>query len=231
MKHIRGLLSTTQALRYTFLSPAVSSSPARCFQYTPTPLLTQSRLLSTRRRLAPGNAQLLARLKQVKDEEIRSEYVRIVNEGGGLDPPIKLRDALNGIDRSENFLLQVSPGSRDQPPVCKVVSRVAIKEQEKAKAKATHAAKTAVKQIELNWAIDAHDLAHRLKQLTTFLEKGRKVEVVLTRKKGKRAPTVEEVKNVMDSVMQTTREADAIQVRPMEGEPGKHVILVVKKRD
>ncbi|KAL4888734.1 translation initiation factor IF-3, C-terminal domain-containing protein [Aspergillus ambiguus] len=231
MKHIRGLLSTTQALRHTFLSSAVSPSPVHCTRYNSPPILTQLRLYSTRRRQPPGNAQLLARLKQVKDEEIRSEYVRIVNEGGGLDAPVRLRDALSAFDRSENFLLQVSPGSRDQPPVCKIVSRVAIKEQERAKAKATHAAKTAVKQIELNWAIDAHDLAHRLKQLTTFLEKGRKVEVVLTRKKGKRAPTVEEVKHVMDSVMQTTREADAVQVRPMEGEPGKHVILVVKKRD
>ncbi|KAF9885101.1 hypothetical protein FE257_000741 [Aspergillus nanangensis] len=230
MKHIRGLISTTQALRHTFLAPPTFPQ-TQFLRYTLIPVIAQpqSRFYSIRRR--PANAQLLARSKQVKDEDIRSQHVQIVNEEGGLDSPMRLRDALNSFDRSENFLLQVSPGSIDRPPVCKIVSRVALREQERAKAKVTHAAKTAVKQIELNWAIDAHDLAHRLKQLTTFLEKGRKVEIILTRKKGKRPPNVEEVKHLMDSVMQTTKEADAVQMRPMEGEPGKHVILVVKKRD
>jgi translation initiation factor IF-3 len=85
------------------------------------------------------------------------------------------------------------------------------------------------KQIELNWAIDAHDLAHRLKQLTNFLEKGRKVEVIMKRKKAKRSPTVEEIKQVIQSVLDTTREAGGTQVKAMEGEPGKQVIITVKK--
>jgi translation initiation factor IF-3 len=228
MKHTRGLTSITQALRHTFLSP---------FQTPWVPFVrynfalrgtqgTQLRFLQSR---SLPNQQ--SKQKQIRDEDIRSEYIQIVNENGDLEPAMRLRDALRSFDRSENFLIQVSPAQPDRPPICKIVNKMAMREHERAKAKAAHATKTAVKQIELNWAIDSHDLAHRLKQLTSFLEKGRRVEITLTRKKGKRAPTVEEIKNVMDSVLQTTKEADATQIKPMEGEPGKHVTLFVKKKD
>ncbi|EAW07617.1 putative translation initiation factor IF3 [Aspergillus clavatus NRRL 1] len=234
MKHIRGLTSITQALRHTFLPP-LQSSPAQLSRYNPVHRATQLRLLHSSHPLSAQQSRQKnkeqSKQKQIKDEDIQSEFVQIVNEAGNLEQPIRLREALHSFDRSENFLIQVSPGPPDQPPVCKIVNRLAMREHERAKAKAAHATKTAVKQIELNWAIDPHDLTHRLKQLTSFLDKGRRVEIVLTRKKGKRAPTVEEIRNVMDSVLQVTREADATQIKPMEGEPGKHVTLFVKKRD
>ncbi|KAE8163316.1 translation initiation factor IF-3, C-terminal domain-containing protein [Aspergillus tamarii] len=230
MKHIRGFISTTQALRRTFLAPIETPRP----QFLRTaflPTFTQSRLLSIRRQPQQQDAQLQARARQVKDEEIRSEYIQLVNEDGKLDAPVRLHDALLKIERPDNFILQVSPGFRGRAPVCKVVNRLEMREQERAKAKAAHVSKNSIKQIELNWAIDAHDLSHRLKQLTNFLDKGRKVEVILTKKRGKRSPTVEEVKHVMDSVLQATKDANAMQVKPMEGEPGKHVVLAVKRKD
>ncbi|KKK14169.1 hypothetical protein P175DRAFT_0499243 [Aspergillus ochraceoroseus IBT 24754] len=230
MTHMRGLISTTQALRRIFLVPQ-SISRVPFARYSPKQSPLQNRLLhSTSSRLRPY-AKPAETPGQARDEDIRAEYVQIVNENNSLDPPMRLSHALRSFDRTENFLLQVSPGTRDQPAVCKIVNRLAMREHERAKAKAAHTAKMAVKQIELNWAIDPHDLSHRLKQLTTFLDKGRKVEIILTRKKGKRAPTIEEVKNVMDKVLQVTKDANAMQVKPMEGEPGKHVILFVKKRD
>jgi translation initiation factor IF-3 len=229
MKHIRGFISTTNALRRVFFTP-IEAPRAQFFRYTSPATFAQSRFLSIRRQ-PQQNAQLQGRAKQVKDEEIRAEFITLVNEDGKLDPPTRLSDALLAIKRPDNFILQVSPGFRGRAPVCKVVNRLEMREQERAKAKAAHVTKNAAKQIELNWAIDVHDLSHRLKQLTSFLDKGRKVEVILTKKRGKRAPTVEEIKHVMDSVLQATKEANAMQIKPMEGEPGKHVILSVKKKD
>ncbi|KAA8651891.1 hypothetical protein EYZ11_009469 [Aspergillus tanneri] len=226
MKHICNLISTTQALRHVFVSPS-QFIRFQLFRSTTLPTLNQSRFLHVKRRLSP--AQSTGTGSQPRDEEIRAEFVQVVNENNSLDPPIRLRDVLHTFNRSENYLQQVSPTLPGKPPVCKIVNRVAMRELERSKAKAAHAAKAANKQIELNWAIDAHDLDHRLKQLTTFLEKGRKVEVVLTRKRGKRAPTVEEIKHLMDSVISTIKEANAMQIRPIEGEPGKHVVLIVKK--
>jgi translation initiation factor IF-3 len=111
------------------------------------------------------------------------------------------------------------------------VNRAALRESERAYAKAARAAKVSVKQMELNWAIDNNDLTHRLKQITAFLEKGCKVEIILLRKKGKRPPTVEEVKSVMDKVLQAVKDADAVQTKAMEGEPGRRLMLTVKKSE
>ncbi|KAJ5987164.1 hypothetical protein N7451_011529 [Penicillium sp. IBT 35674x] len=229
MNHTRGLMSTAQALRQTFFTPFQSSKvnflqpfalqnglQIRSFQH--------SRCLALNKPRAPVKGP-------IKDEEIRSQLVQVVNSEGDLDPPEHLADVLETFDRKKYFLIQVSPGAFKKPPVCKVMNKLDYRNAEKAKEKAAKAAVKAVKQIELNWAIDAHDLEHRLKQLAAFLEKGRKVEVILTRKKHKRPPTVDEIKHVMQTVLDTTREAGGTQVKPMEGEPGKRVLLTVKKGD
>ncbi|KAL2003095.1 hypothetical protein VTN02DRAFT_5039 [Thermoascus thermophilus] len=229
MKHIRGFISTAQAFRRSFLhSPELTRSPL--IEYGFPWRRAQLRFLQYSRSPAP-NAAAPAKLGPIKDEDIPAQYVQVVNENGGLDPPVRKIDVLRSIQRPEYSLVQVSPGTDDAPPVCKILSRQFLKEQERAREKAAHAAKTAIKQIELNWAIDNHDLSFRLKQLVSFLDKGRKVEIILTRKKGKRAPTPEEVKNVMDNVFETIKEANAKQIKNMEGEPGKHVIITVKKKD
>lgn len=228
MNHMRGLVSTAQALRQTFLAP-LSTTRVGIIQ----PLFVrhgfQLRKFQYSRPLAAANSPTPPAKDIIKDEGIRSPTIQLVNDEGDLQPPEKLKDVLGSFDRREFFLLQVAPGAPRQPPVCKIVNKLEYRNNEKAKDKAAKAAKKALKQIELNWAIDAHDLAHRLKQLTTFLDKGRKVEIILVRKKQKRPPTVEEIKHVMQSVLDTTREAGGTQVKAMEGEPGKRVLLTVKK--
>lgn len=57
-----------------------------------------------------------------------------------------------------------------------------------------------MKIIELNWAIEKGDLAHRLAKIKGFLEEGRRVEVVLAKKKGGRRATVEECEALIDKI-------------------------------
>ncbi|KAJ5147313.1 uncharacterized protein N7443_001091 [Penicillium atrosanguineum] len=229
MNHTRGLMSTAQALRRTFLAPLrapraalVQSSPLR--NVLPVQNGLQMRSLQHSRRLAFGDYN-----KWPSNEAIGGPYVQLVNKDNDLDPPIRLSQVLASFDHREWFLQQVSEGAPDRPPVCKILNKKETKIKEKARAKAAKATKIQTKKLELNWAIDAHDLKHRLGQLTTFLEKGAKVELVLTKKKGKRAATVDEIKHVMQSVMDTTKEIGGTQVKAMEGEPGKHVIITVRK--
>ncbi|KAL2803287.1 translation initiation factor IF-3, C-terminal domain-containing protein [Aspergillus granulosus] len=235
MKHIRGLISTTQALRQIFLVP--QTIPRARFtlpghvQISSQPRTFHSSSPRSRYR-GPGASETPNKPGQLKDEAIRAQYVRLVNEDGNLDPPEKLSDILRSIERPANFVLQVSPNSHtNEPPVCKIVNRALLAEAERASAKAARAAKVSVKQVELNWAIDNNDLTHRLKQITTFIEKGAKVEICLLRKRHKRAPTIEEVKSVMDKVLQTVKDAGAVQTKAMEGEPGKRLTLSVKKKE
>jgi translation initiation factor IF-3 len=229
MNHTRGLMSTAQALRQTFLTSLrtpqlalLQSNPLR--NVCPVQNGLQSRFIQHSPRLAFGEYN-----KWPSNEAIAGPYVQLVNEKNDLDPPVRLSQVLASFDHREWFLQQVGEGAPDKPPVCKILNKKETKVKEKARAKAAKASKVQTKKLELNWAIDAHDLKHRLGQLTNFLEKGAKVELVLTKKKGKRAATVDEIKHVMQSVMDTTKEIGGTQVKAMEGEPGKHVIITVKK--
>ncbi|KAL3456896.1 translation initiation factor IF-3, C-terminal domain-containing protein [Aspergillus heterothallicus] len=237
MKHIRGLISATQALRQIFLVPQTTPR-ARLASSAHTQLSSQLRIFHSScprpRYRGPNASEPSNKPEELKDEAIKAPYVRLVNENGSLDPPERLADILRSIERPENFVIQLSPKSRTgEPPVCKIVNRTLLREAERAAAKAAReaarASKVSVKQMELNWAIDNNDLTHRLKQITTFLEKGAKVEITLMRKKHKRLPTVEEVKSVIDKVLQTVKDAGAVQTKPMEGEPGKRLTIIVKK--
>ncbi|KAJ5204447.1 uncharacterized protein N7498_005326 [Penicillium cinerascens] len=231
MNHTRGLMSTAQALRQTFLTPlraprAALAQSSPLHHVHPIQSGFQTRYLQHSRCLAFGDYH-----KMPTNEAIGAPYVQLVNKDNSLDPPVRLSQVLASFDPREFFLQQVHAGAPDKPPVCKILNKKETKAKEKAKAKAAKASRVQTKKLELNWAIDAHDLKHRLGQLTTFLEKGCKVELVLTKKKGKRAATVDEIKHVMQSVMDTTKEIGGTQVKAMEGEPGKHVIITVKKEN
>ncbi|PYH46340.1 putative translation initiation factor IF3 [Aspergillus saccharolyticus JOP 1030-1] len=218
---MRNLLSTAQVLRQVFFPPQRIVRP----QYLqPSPIGVRTAKWT---KSAPTEKR---DIKLIKDEGIASEWVQLVNEEGSLDPPVRRSNVLKNIDRAKEFLIKVSEGIDGAPPVCKIVNKVALREQEKAKAKAAHAAKTSSKQLEFNWAIDGHDLDHRLKKITEFIAKGYKLEIVLMRKKGKRAPKPEEVQNLMEKVVETIKEADGMQIKPMEGEPGRAVTITVKKK-
>ncbi|EKV06780.1 Translation initiation factor IF3, putative [Penicillium digitatum] len=227
MNHTRGLVSSAQALRQIFIAPVRTSRVGilafRHSQNTPqTRYFQQSYYLRLRAYRPPVE-------KPPINEAIRASFVQVVNDEGDLDPPTRLEDVLESFDHAECFLLQVQEGDIDNPPVCKVYNKKEVRAFEKAKAKSARESKVIFKQIELNWAIDAHDLSHRLKQLSTFLEKGRRVEILLTTKKRKRNPTVDEIKQVMQSVLDTIREAGGTQTKAMEGEPGKQLRITAQK--
>ncbi|KAJ5226229.1 hypothetical protein N7468_007454 [Penicillium chermesinum] len=226
MHHIRGLMSTAQALRRTFLTPLrqpqVGFLGTHIYQNG-----LSSRLPQQSIRLA--GSQTPQSKMPIADEAIKAPWVQLVDAAGDLEAPERLSVILNSFDRSKYFLVQVSPGEGDNPPICKILNKLEYKAREKAKEKAAKASKKLLKEMEFNWAIDAHDLQHRLRQLASFVEKGRRVEILLTRKKHKRAPTVEEIKQVMQGVLDTVREAGGTQIKAMEGEPGKQVKITVQK--
>jgi translation initiation factor IF-3 len=75
-----------------------------------------------------------------------------------------------------------------------------------------------LKTIELNWAIDANDLGHRIKRVTDFLAKGNRVEVVMAGKRKGRRATTEEARSLMTRVREAVEEVEgAKEWKPMEG--------------
>jgi translation initiation factor IF-3 len=137
--------------------------------------------------------------------------------------------------RSDQVLVQLDPGDSGRVPVCKIMALSDFREEERAKERAVrmakHSAKTSTKQIELNWSIDPHDLSHRLKKLSGFIDKGRTVEIVLTKKRNKRMATADEIKQLMDRLRAAIEEANAHQTKSMDGEIGKTLTITVEKKN
>lgn len=227
MKHIQGLSSSSQALRQVFVTcarnPRVGILPFRPIQYG-----AQLRSFQQSHRLDIKESRQPV-VQNPRNEAIGAPYICVVNDQGLLDSPITLLEALDTFDHSESFLMQVQEATNDQLPVCKIINKKAWQKAQKALEKSARASKTGSKQIELNWAIDAHDLSHRLKQMSKFLDKGYKVEILLTTKKRKRNPTVDEIKKVMQNVLDTIKAAGARQTQEIEGEVGKQLKIFAKK--
>ncbi|KAJ5551237.1 hypothetical protein N7535_000820 [Penicillium sp. DV-2018c] len=227
MNHTRSLISSAQALRQIFIAP-IRTSRVGLLSFNPLHNGIQTRYFQ--RSLPRALREYRPPVEKPPiNEAIRGRFVQVVNDEGKLDPPTRLDDVLESFDHEHFYLLQVEEGTRDEPPVCKIMNKKEVRAQEKAKAKSARATKVTIKQMELNWAIDSHDLSHRLKQLSTFLEKGRRVEILLTTKKRKRNPTVDEIKHVIQSVLDTIREAGGTQTKAMEGEPGKQLRITAQK--
>ena len=115
----------------------------------------------------------------------------------------------------------------EQIPVCKIVSKKeAHQQQERRKNEAKEKRKasavtSSVKTLELNWAIDPNDLAHRLDRIQEFLSEGRKVEIILAAKKKGRKANAEECEGVLQKIRTVVKGIDgAKEERPMEGKLG-----------
>jgi len=97
----------------------------------------------------------------------------------------------------------------------------------KEKGKADRAGKT----IELNWAIAPGDLEIKISKICTFLEEGRKVDVMVAPKKRKRKASADEMEGLLAKLDEgIARVQGAAQVTPPEGKIGGHMTFFYEKR-
>lgn len=176
------------------------------------------------------------------NEDIPARYVTLVNDEGRLNEPEPLRPLLASFDPKEWRLVcleKVPDDPEDQRrwiPVCKMINRKEEYDKERAKKaeRKTVTKKTAdplnVKTLELNWAIDVNnDLNHRLNKVKEFLAEGRRVEIVLAKKKRGRVATRDECDNVLSRINAAVEEVKgARQLKPMEGKVGAVAMLLLE---
>lgn len=144
---------------------------------------------------------------------------------------MSLWHALQSFDRENNFLLKVADATIDRATVCRIVNKAEFREQQRAmqKSKSKSSEGAVTKQIELNWAIDEHDLSHRLKQMESFLNKGKKVHLLLMRKKRKKAATPDQAQALLDTVKKRIIDIGATQVKPARGTLLQQVEFMLEK--
>ncbi|KAF2817127.1 uncharacterized protein BDZ99DRAFT_456911 [Mytilinidion resinicola] len=211
------LAGTTRALYRVFIQPSLQqahASPLRTLRQ-PTPLIVKPIIAPPTRRHKSWATPIQDTF--TVDENIRSTYINLVDEKG-FHPACRLRNTLSGLDREQFHIVLVSKPNGDQPspndpgslPTCKIIAKRELQARRKTKLKQASKQKSVLasgKQLEVNWAIDANDLKHRLNRLKEFLMQGRKVEVMLgTKAKAKRKATREEAAAVLDKVRDAMRE-------------------------
>lgn len=172
------------------------------------------------------------RRHQKWDSEITSLRIYLVDPlTEKLSEPRTRYDILNNLDTRTHRLVQLSPdepGNPDFIPVCKIISKKeayeadkkrkeAAKENKKANARGSEAG---MKTLELNWAIDKGDLAHRLEKLRSFLEEGRRVEVCFRGKKRGRKASLEECESVLGQVRGVAEGVEGCREKEFEGRVG-----------
>jgi translation initiation factor IF-3 len=162
---------------------------------------------------APGTS---ARDRPPQDHEITDRWVMVVNEDKKLEGPYRTVDLLARLGLTAETLRVVvprDPGNKEQPnAICRIINKKAEFEAQRARKEKERLEKVSQKKgigktktLELNWAISAHDLQHKMKNLRDFLEKGYKVEVLLAKKKRSRAATAEECKALVESVQEAVK--------------------------
>jgi len=253
MRGVRCICDAGNALRRVFLgSPVVRPAPPSFLvgrQLTPvaparhTFAATRNASSSFRRpsqRKGPGNdddggsgrkaaKHKLGRLP--RDEEITWPILELVQTDGTRGPPTPTPQLLLKVNPRTESLVVVAlpdPKAADSPqyPLCKIVNKVAEEQARRERRKSERLKAVQLKELELNWAIDPHDMEHRLRKMRGWLEKGMRVEVLLMNKKHKRAATREEAKEALRKVRNALSEVPgAKEVGNGDGELGKSLKL------
>ncbi|MGH7067707.1 MAG: translation initiation factor IF-3, partial [Acetobacteraceae bacterium] len=113
------------------------------------------------------------------NEEIRAEKVRLIDEAGGMQGVVNLREALNQATAVGLDLLEISPNA--DPPVVKILDFGKFKyDQQKKKAEARKKQKVIeIKEIKVRPNIDENDYQVKLRAMHLFIGEGDKVKVTL----------------------------------------------------
>ena len=168
------------------------------------------------------------------DDKIEASWVQMRKQDGKLTQPTRLETLIGDIAPTQ-VILELSPtGQFPDTAVVKIMEREELlrdaSEKEQALKQFQKKSKQSrPKQIELNWAISGNDFNMKLTQMAEFLDKGKKVEVLLAPKRRQRRATPEEAAEVMKKLRDKIEEIGAKEVKDMEGKLLGQATLTVQK--
>ncbi|KAI0977185.1 hypothetical protein F4678DRAFT_412120 [Xylaria arbuscula] len=240
MRHAKGLLTPARALhRVLLLSLANATSKnitttstillPRAWPPSPTTPPHAPCQRTPRRSFSSTAVRPAAPQKKLpRDKDIPYRWVRIPDAAGTLSAPQRTDDVLASLPSGHSLIMVAppppSPASGVLQPkaaICRIVDTAG---QAKAAEAAEREAKQTAQQtktLELNWAIAAHDLTHKMKRLGEFLGKGMRVEVMLARKRGTRKATGEEATALVERVREAVASVpDVSEYKRSDGHVG-----------
>lgn len=176
----------------------------------------------------------LARLP--RDDEIREKFVYLKTNSPDGGAPIlseakSVKSVLADLDRKTESLrvIRAADTEFNNPdaltyPVAEIVNiKKELARQQKQKEEAKHQKATnKEKELELNWAMDPHDIEHKMETLKKFLAKGYKVQVLLLKKGGKKVkPSKKQGQELLEKI--TTAVAAVEGSTEWKGREGKEL--------
>jgi translation initiation factor IF-3 len=113
------------------------------------------------------------------NEEIRAREVRLIDSNGEQLGIVDLSQARDIANTRELDLVEVSPTAN--PPVCKIMDfgKYRFEQSKKIKESKKKQKVVLLKEVRLRPKIEEHDYQTKLRQTTSFLERGHKVKVSL----------------------------------------------------
>ena len=159
------------------------------------------------------------------NERIRALDVQVIGSDGGNLGAMPLNKAIELAKQEGLDLIEISPNAN--PPVCKIMDMGKYKYdlQKKANLAKKKQKIVSLKEIKLRPGTEAHDYNFKIKNAKKFISKGDKVKFTV-KFKGREMQHVELGKNLMNRIIEDTKEIGKIETQPKF--EGKQMIMVIQ---
>ena len=158
------------------------------------------------------------------NHRIKSIDVLVINSNGENLGILPLKKAIDTAKQEGLDLIEISPNAK--PPVCKIMDMGKYKYDMQKKAnKAKKNQKIAVlKELKLRPGTEIHDYNFKIKNAKKFLQKGDKVKFTV-RFKGREMQHVQLGKDLMNRIIEDTKEIGRVEVNPKF--EGRQMIMII----
>lgn len=179
-----------------------------------------------------------------QDHEITDPQIMVL-ENGIIEGPLAPRYVLSKLEPGESLRMiqpYVPADGKAEPPmaarfaVCKIVNKKEEYDrlkQIKEKKKVTGAKKGKLKELDFMWGIEENDLMTKMRLMERLLEKGHKIDVVISpRKKGSsnKVVTTQEMENLVKKIRQEADQAGGREAKAAEGRLGGTIRIQFERR-
>ena len=159
------------------------------------------------------------------NERIRALDVQVIGSEGKNMGVLPLNKAIEMAKKEGLDLIEISPNAN--PPVCKIMDMGKYKYdlQKKANLAKKKQKIVSLKEIKLRPGTEIHDYTFKIKNAKKFILKGDKVKFTV-KFKGREMQHVELGKNLMNRIIEDTKEIGKIETHPKF--EGKQMIIVIQ---
>ncbi len=159
------------------------------------------------------------------NHRIKSLDVQVIDSNGENLGVLPIKKAIDIAKQDNLDLIEISPNAN--PPVCKIMDMGKYKyDMQKKASKAKKNQKTvSLKELKLRPVTEIHDYNFKIKNAKKFLTKGDKVKFTV-KFKGREMQFTDQGKNLMDRIIEDTKELGKVEVSPKF--EGKQMIMIIQ---